>query len=734
MKILPFVIVLVSTLASAAPAPSRPLTIHGPFLVDAATLSATLQNPPVPILPPATVPLGNCAIHDCGSGTQPRTPIAQPNLTGSTDHPLDPGIAVSPSYVILQDSKGVTVYDKAGALLPPKRGAFPNPFSMASLFAGIHADIDASMHYPQLDPSVVTTIDDDGDARVLFDPYRKRFIIASVLQNTGVVQNVLKAACIVPVGKTIGTSGCDAPKTALYNQIKSNHNLLISWRQKVVVAVSLTEDPRDGFNLYWWDAVINNDGCTNVNGCAGETVFGPGTANVDYPMIGLSEHFFLFSISNAVVETNPQRAPDIDGDFAAWWRCFWADADGGDCKKRLYADVMIVPADALANPGASFSTARSFGLFLDDPDSAIDEPQPRIVRPVFHHGHVAGDALFFENPFVDPSTGKSFLALHTVTFGSATPKLVTTKVPVQSFTSAVELGGSASFRNGKLVATWQEPHTWPGTSAQLDSIHVVTLNPLAAHPAQGTAFSESLIGLRSSLEDAATAERNYEYPAVELNQRGDLAVVYARFASDLAQEVRFQVKMQGDPEFRASRLMRAGERLASTGTDTAGAAIDPFDHVSIWMAQFYADAGNFRAAFGRVFGTPHSDLSVSALTFTATSMHAGDPLRVSGVVHNGGDGDAGPFRVTIRMSKNIAIERTDAEAGQLEVQALASGADKSFDVIVHVPRSIATGKYFVGARVLLSQGTEYSNANNASPVIAGDPRIDVVPPGVGVPQ
>jgi CARDB len=742
---IPLVSVLVTTTAQAAPAPSRPLQIHGPFFIDAAALSTTLHTPVVPILQPNTNPPDNCAIHNCGSGAQPRSPVAKPNVTGSTEHPLDPGIAVSNSYVLLQDSKDITVYDKAGELVLAKRGAFPNPFTMASLFDPIRADINAHMHYPQLDPAVDTKIEGDGDARVLFDPFRKRFIISSVLQNTGIAINILNSACIVPAGKTIDTSGCSASQKAVYHQIKSDHNLLISWRQKVVVAVSLTEDVRDGFNLYWWDAVIDNDGCTSLNGCAGESVFTPGTSNVDYPETAISEHYFLVTVAEGLVDTNPHDAPKINSDFDAWWRCFHADTDGGDYKKRLYADLMIIPADALANPpcagspystpGTSpFSTARSFALFLDDPESGIDGSQHRIVRPVFHHTHVAGDAVFFENPHVEAT--RSFLALHTVSFATAVPELTTTKVPVMTIDSPSELGGSAAFRDGKLYATWQELFLWPGASNSLQSIHVVTLNPLAAHPAQGAAFSENRLGLRSTLEDPASVERQYEFPAIDVNKRGDLAVLYARFASDLGQEVRFQVKMHGSIEFDASRLMRAGERLASGGTDTAGAATDPFDDVSIWMAQYYADAVNYRAAFGRVFGSAHGDLSVSQLSFTAPpGLHPGDALHVTGVVHNGGDGRAGSFRVTIRVSSDTVITPSDAQAGDLDVQGLASGADKAFDVIMHVPASIAPGDYFVGARVRMTDGNdEYSTANNASPVIASDPRIHVVRAGSPLPQ
>ncbi len=98
-------------------------------------------------------------------------------------------------------------------------------------------------------------------------------------------------------------------------------------------------------------------------------------------------------------------------------------------------------------------------------------------------------------------------------------------------------------------------------------------------------------------------DANQEFPAVEVNRRGDIAVVYTRSATNLLQEVRFSVLRANDTEFRGDRLLWAGEVTGQEGTDTAGIAVDPADGIGIWMAHFYADSQNlFRVAVGRVFG------------------------------------------------------------------------------------------------------------------------------------
>ena len=61
--------------------------------------------------------------------------------------------------------------------------------------------------------------------------------------------------------------------------------------------MSRTSDPRDGFYLYWWNAVIDEGACTTLGSPPGppaacpNSTYQPGDA-ADYPSIGISDDFF----------------------------------------------------------------------------------------------------------------------------------------------------------------------------------------------------------------------------------------------------------------------------------------------------------------------------------------------------------------------------------------------------------------------------------------------------------
>lgn len=736
---------------------ARPLKIHGPIILGPAELAnltpaigSDAAQSEEPDAQKCAEVAGCTPSSPIGDGVLPQSPPADSNfLADYRNGAHDPGIAAGDSYVMVSgfsspSINAVGVYDKAGILLPPKSNfAFPNPFKPASLFTPLLADIEAHVDYPpELPPGLNMGFGLMGDSRVLFDPFRKRFFIAALEQNY-VVRDVIAAAC-VPANRP-----CTDKQEQLLDTVEQYPGLWLSWRQKMVVAVSRTQDPRDGFYLYWWDAVINDGGCLALEGCGNEPLFKPGTSNVDYPMIGIAERAFLASVGNGFVETDAQKAPAIEDDFESWWNCFRTKKTGKNpCHKRLYADLIVVPADVLAFPclGSACIVPKgpppmSFGIFLQDDGmlNDINARMNRVVRPVMHHSAVPAGGVFFTNPYVAPDTELGYFVYSRITFDPVTkePTFSRHRVPVAKFDGLSDLGGSASYRDGLLHAVWQECRAWPGVAECLQSVHMVRVSPHRrilrpsdppGFPGANASFIDRSFGLRNVYDDTATASRHYQFPAIEVNVSGDMVIVYARFADDLPQEVRFTVRYRNDPDVRPSRLLRAGKRLDRRGTDTAGIAVDfPFED-GIWMAHIYAEAApqNWGIAFGKVLGDAYPDLSVSSIAVDAQSVAPGDTVRARGSVHNGGDGASDPAVVTVYLSRDAEITTADTPVGSVPLRRMASGEDARIDLTITIPNDMSAGDYYVGAVVAQDEGsTEYSTENNSSPVLESDPRLRV---------
>jgi len=221
--------------ASNPEIPRRNLVVHGPFEVgdqdlisgSAQKLSAGESNASVN---PSLAALG--VDGDANEGPGPQSPKAVVSFDAIASlNNIDPGIAVGTSYVLVSDAvNGIAVYDKTGKLIPAKSGQsdFANPFSILSLFSKVKADIDPTLNMPShLPADFPREIEGYGDTRIMFDAYRKRFWIYAQAKNE--VSSVAD------------------------QDIVNFPNIKLARRNKAAVAVSKTEDPRDGFYTYWWN-------------------------------------------------------------------------------------------------------------------------------------------------------------------------------------------------------------------------------------------------------------------------------------------------------------------------------------------------------------------------------------------------------------------------------------------------------------------------------------------------
>jgi hypothetical protein len=107
--------------------------------------------------------------------------------------------------------------------------------------------------------------------------------------------------------------------------------------------------------------------------------------------------------------------------------------------------------------------------------------------------------------------------------------------------------------------------------------------------------------------DQASDHVHYGWPAMEVNQSGNMVIVYARSGATIYPEIRYSAYLQKESDIRPSRLLRQGDSYygSTPGTpdilrwgDLAGASLDP-DGETIWVVHEYA---NLSHSFGLYVG------------------------------------------------------------------------------------------------------------------------------------
>ena len=595
--------------ASNPEIPRRNLVVHGPFEVgDKDLISASAQELSAgeseASLNPSLAPLGMDGDANEGPGPQSPKAVVSFDAIASLNN-IDPGIAVGTSYVLVSDAvNGIAVYDKTGKLIPAKSGQsdFANPFSIGSLFSKVKADIDPTLNMPSHLPTYFPReIEGYGDVRIMFDAYRKCFWIYAQAKN-----------------ELHGFTTDD--------QIVHYPNIKVARRNKAAVAVSKTEDPRDGFYTYWWNETIHNGECNKFKGCS-DPVFKTSGEGSDYPTIGISPKYFIATAG--VDRRDPTFITDTLAKADLWnEECMTGFKQHGQefpfCGP-FYAHLMVVDADNMSR-GLTFPTGKSkqqesmsqsYGLFIDAQNYVTDRSEDgdfasamfRGVRPVVMHGPkpkvsspniVESADAYFTTTFIDRSAKEPvhYLTLWSLLGGYLFPTLYRIH-PVTFDANWHEVMINASYRDGKLYATFQQPVVWKSLGGNsLWSIRVLRINTLNAITEIDRTF-----GGRNKFDDKPGARFDYQLPGIEANKDGDIVLVYVRSSSGLPQEVRFSLWDHDETDIRPSRLLRAEGNKDNPWYDTVGIAVDPADDEAIWVAHiFTTNKGSRRIAVGKILG------------------------------------------------------------------------------------------------------------------------------------
>jgi len=594
---------------------------------------------------------------------------------------IDPQIAVSSNMVAVLTWGKLAFYYKSGTRVP-ETATFQNPVLLSAIFANAVAEMDKHLNLNSglkgWDISSFLLANGGiGDARIAFDVFRRRWVIAGTAKN--------------------------GPDTDKFSQLIC----LSQRRTKIIFAVSKDEDPMKGFFTYHFNGSPDDGACGAYSDdavCPG-TAFTPGNA-ADYPSLGISPHHYLVTLH---VDHEP-----LDGSSG----------------QPLWGYLVTINADDAAN-GKSNPHAHAFWGW----ELAGGGHAKGVTMPVIEHdsltptpwGLIASNNV---DKFVitlvspqDPPTLSS-IAFDMPDMEKATDWLQKGSARLVQYGNVGNQTITAHSVGNKLFVAFNDCRTWVDSQSDCSpSIHLFSVQvglPLAA------TGIDRVIGWRNVYDDKPDDVVAYGMPGIAVNRDGDLVVVYSRTSKQMFPEVRYSTWLHNELDLRPSRLLRAGDGPIPKNfldcappktckvlkTDTAGVAVDPFDHTSIWMAHLFADSsGKWSVAVGKVFGNKHPDLLVSKLTLSPATLKAGAHLTINYKIANVGDGLAEAVRVKASLVPITLKGRIDL--GEDTPAVIGSGKSTNRSFTVTLPSKLTAGTYnLVVTGAVRPEQTEYNLADN----------------------
>jgi hypothetical protein len=639
-------------------------------------MAGRLSDPdaPAPTQPTsaASLPEGPGRIDAVGG--LPQSPSATTSLRASglvwSQRPPDPTVAASATHLVVT-GQAIAAYDKAGHVVIPTQSQY-------------------AFFYP-VSKTLSDTLGVAGyfDTRSIYDSYRGRFWVTSLVQN-------------------------DA------------HQFDTQRLTKVVVAVSKTDNPLDGWYLYWWDAVAH-DG-------TGDGVDQLGYGG-DYDSIGID--------ATAIYETNKvANALDSVHDYP-----------------RVYWHVSFFPAASLAS--GTFASGWQYWDLKNPPACGGDLTPAGVsaIQPAVHHGSAP-------RAYLISRCGTAQAVVWAITdplaVGQTIQRVAVSLAPFQAPVAAPQPGTpikiemtnlgndflKAVYRDNLLYATGMDARTWlsPTDTSRYTSIRLVRLD-VSAFPSVTVSIDRTFGG--HAVDDPPGAHAYYGWPAMDVNKAGDMALVYARSGDVITPEIRYSAYFSSEVDIRPSRLLWPGaapytatsnvETPARWG-DNAGASVDPFDDTAIWLAHQYPvpyiRGTNFGLAIGvsKVFGPTWPDWTVLGppvvihpfVVNCCAVVPPGGPVEIVATFYNQGDGAAPVSLANVFLSATQAAPQSDTLIGQMTVGALASGATLPVTQTFTVPLATVPGLYYVTVVANANhQFAEYSTTNDgrasAAPILVAHP-------------
>src|SRR5215813_8657893 len=384
---------------------SKQLVVHGPFHYPPPGMSASSQQPRTALQKidrggqrddddyEVNGPGSDCLVPANCAGRTPAHPHVLPDspaprTSWTWDHGIgagDPQIAAGPNSLVVTSYEQFAYLNKNdGLFLPVKRPSTPvinggrnvgptrpignlprtGIFFTGDLFAPMLDDINAHLNLTPAQKAACNakhfdcSINTFYDTRVIYDEYRRRFWLVSLAISKG---------------------------------ITADTDLQPARRGKLAVAVSVTSDPRDGWNLYWWDS-IPNDGHWPQSESGAEHA-------ADYPTVGISPKYLLeehkagrmddLSRTVTIVEADPLARGENPTQLKALQFWHFKDPNGGIVTSAIQPAVHHgdVPSRFAAVFASTFNNGNqsilSLYFFNDTHDrfSRADVPIDRFFAP-----------------------------------------------------------------------------------------------------------------------------------------------------------------------------------------------------------------------------------------------------------------------------------------------------------------------------------------------------------------
>ena len=516
-------------------------------------------------------------VADGGAAAKGATPA--PSIKSDTGlwGTNDPQVAASEHYVVVTSYSWIEVYDKSGHPLGPKHNqTFANPFSTYTLYQpawkpGAH-NIQSQLNLPPnlaCDPNGDITssnrtstkycLDDFYDTRVVYDTSRKRFWFLSLARNT-------------------------AARTLANGDPVTDPAVLMGRRSYMLGAVSKTEDPRDGFYVFWWAAAVDEGACNLPIDfpCPG-SYYHPGDAG-DYPWLAVNSGYLVtnVNVSNVLSKSSRYDAVSLlDAGQLASGTC-------NGCRTTLF-DIPDYDGDIITGGLKPVQELTTVGF----PLLALSEKDSIQLYAVVHRSSglaVLRSAAFLGRDFngvVDADLPGTSDTMHLTNIGN----LVT----------------GAVFRKPYLYvstmdcASFGQSHCSDGIRLIRIDAHVISdYDELPTSNASG--FYDVTFGLRAG-DDPADAVVDYGLPDLTVTKNGDVVTAYVRAGNQVYPEVRYTILYHNEgTAVRGSMVVKKGNFSETGNLDTGGIALDPSDKASVWMAHGRGDSSvsTFRIVLGKV--------------------------------------------------------------------------------------------------------------------------------------
>ena len=468
------------------------------------------------------------SFHGAAEGAEaaaPAAPAAGWKVDAKIGEPSDTCIAVSGSHVAVFSGGQVAFLNKEGKTL------WHAPVSR--FFAPLYRAAAST------DP-VVGGIYHTNDVRLSYDTYHHRFWLFA-------------------------------------NQCGNPHKDKTKYCKNVgVVAVSASEDPFAGWNLYYWHEHEFESGSPCHSEMAGS----------DFPMLGAGPDAMMLAIAANGLAAAPAGTKDPNGNP----KYFVSHAP-------KFQSIMLLPSAAMAK--GELASGWKY----------CDKEHPRVI-PVTSHGPTPAsrsygvahrskevDVIGWEHVFTSQQTMRTGVAsVHPF----ARPRTAPQPNGVGLMTNVGSTFLSAVSRGDRLYASIMEYDGSVDVARVIgvDLRHFPDLEPKAV-------VLDQRLG---------RAPDYLTYPALDVNEQGAIAVGYSRSGAKTFPGVEYAVLRPGTKGFGAGMLLKAGEGslrgkdrkglgMTTRWGDIMGAALDPRDETAIWLAQTYANgSGGSELWVARVLG------------------------------------------------------------------------------------------------------------------------------------